>query len=1235
MVGVRQRAFSGPLKERLRNLAEPSDIVAVAIDALGTELEASTCIYAEVGQDGAAIDFGREWTEAGCVEIATLPEAVASSLEQLRCGGFIFTDPEDASAGGAGTLLAVPVVRRGALTAVIALRQHTSRPWSDADAAFAADMADRVYDALERARAEATLRASEARQRFLLELGDRTRGLANPEAVVAETGKSLGEWLGATRVAYAEIDVGLGIARMLKDWTDPSAVDMPSEVRIADFGERLVGHLMEGKTLRIDDAAHHPVTAPVWPAVDAIAAWAIISVPLLKEGILVANFNVHQDGPRVWTDTEVSLVETVAERTWEALERVRAEARLRDSEARLRRSQEAGGIGSYEWNLVSGQGFQSDEMLRICGLQLGRNYSLREILAPVLPEDLPRVHKTVSAVSEGTDRLTTTYRIRRTTDGAERWICDSGQVERDDNGRPRRWVGIIQDVTEQTEAANRLRQSEAELRLITDAIPVLVAYIDRDGRYGFSNKAYQHWFGIEPAAVIGRHMRDILGIEAYEVLRPRVDAAQAGNQINFSAAVPYQTGGMRYVEATYLPRRDESGQPDGFYALIFDVSERHEADQRLRSAHEMAERQAAERTAILAQLAEGVIVANSEGRISFVNEAAAELHGMAVLDVGVGEYTSHYRLFTETGEPYPERDLPLARAVIDGATVEDARWIILRPDETEVLAIGSARPVMLGNGTRIGAVLTLRDDTARRQAEAKLIHLNETLERRVVEQAEERGRLWDVSPDCLAVIDIESGTFDRLNPAWAASLGWSHSEMQSQKVDKYLHADDEPIIAIHHSTDMSEKVLRFKNRFASRNGGWRWLSWVAVPHGGKLYVTVRDVTLDEERRVELERAQEALRQSQKMDAMGQLTGGVAHDFNNLLTPIIGILDRLYRKGGMDPKTDLLVNGALQSAERARVLVQRLLAFARRQPLQAVPVDIPDLMHGLASIFNTTVGPKVRITIETSPALPLVLADPNQLEMAILNLAVNARDAMPEGGDMTITATAETLQTGNALRLPVGRYVRLCVADTGEGMAAETVARAIEPFFSTKGVGKGTGLGLSMVHGLALQLGGTLEIRSELGAGTSITLWLPQANALPNASEVDSRSGVEISAGTVLVVDDEHFVRAQTVDMLIDMGYQVQEAISGEAALELLDTVPRFDLVVTDHLMPGITGVELANEIRVRHPTTQVLLVSGYADVEGVAPTLPRLNKPFRYADLVAKLTELTDNQPPAAENKSG
>ena len=526
-----------------------------------------------------------------------------------------------------------------------------------------------------------------------------------------------------------------------------------------------------------------------------------------------------------------------------------------------------------------------------------------------------------------------------------------------------------------------------------------------------------------------------------------------------------------------------------------------------------------------------------------------------------------------------------------------------------------------GPNENLVAVL-FHDVSDRRASEQRLRDLNETLESQVAERSAERDRTWKLSQDLFGIADAR-GYFFRTNPAWQRVLGWTEEEIATTPFLDLVHPDDiGRTLGILEELANGQSTMLFENRYRARDGSYRWFSWSATPEEGLYYCVARDITDDKLRAEELEAAQTALRQSQKMEAMGQLTGGVAHDFNNLLTPIVGSLDLLKRRGIGGPREQRLIEGAIQSAERAKVLVQRLLAFARRQPLQTFAVDIGKLIAGMSELITSTTGPTIKLAIVAPPDLPPAKVDPNQLEMALLNLAVNARDAMPDGGELRISAKPRTL-TRDREDLEAGAYLRPSVTDTGIGMDEATRARAVEPFYSTKGVGKGTGLGLSMVHGLASQLGGALRIRSEAGNGTRIELWLPQTEALPADAGAAADTFPPLAApGTVLLVDDEDVVRASTADMLTEFGYDVAEASCAEDALAMIERGLAFDLLVTDHVMPGMTGAELARVIVDRSPETPVLLISGYADGEGVDAALPRLAKPFRAGELLNCLKQL-------------
>jgi signal transduction histidine kinase len=391
---------------------------------------------------------------------------------------------------------------------------------------------------------------------------------------------------------------------------------------------------------------------------------------------------------------------------------------------------------------------------------------------------------------------------------------------------------------------------------------------------------------------------------------------------------------------------------------------------------------------------------------------------------------------------------------------------------------------------------------------------------------------------------------------------------------------------------------------------------------------VKDRTAELEGEVRArEQIQDQLLQSQKMESIGKLTGGVAHDFNNLLMAVMGNLELLRKRLPADPRTQRLIDAAIQGAERGASLTQRMLAFARQQDLKTSSSNLDTLVLGMRELLERTLGSNVELRFDIAPNLPSAQVDAHQIELAILNLAINSRDAMPGGGTISI-AVGQGTSTGRGQMQP-GRYLWINVSDTGSGMDAKTLKMAVEPFFSTKPLGKGTGLGLSMVHGLAVQLGGALELTSTLGIGTSATLWLPIA-AMPAKAAIATEETTPLAStntAKILVVDDDPLIAMSTVDMLEDLGHTVIRANSGKRALELLEAEPAVDVLMTDHAMPGMTGVELAEIARRKWPSLRVLLATGYADLPHHEKIdLPRLSKPYHQAQLQAEINRLLADQ---------
>ena len=552
------------------------------------------------------------------------------------------------------------------------------------------------------------------------------------------------------------------------------------------------------------------------------------------------------------------------------------------------------------------------------------------------------------------------------------------------------------------------------------------------------------------------------------------------------------------------------------------------------------------------------------------------------------------------------------------------RWFLAR-----------AVPVLDDAGAVLRWVGTNTDIDDQKTAVDRLAELNATLEERVAEQTQARERIWRASQDMLVVTDAR-GTWLAVNPAWEATLGWREAELVGRDSRWLEHPDDLQATELERERLAGGcRITSFENRFRHRNGSYRWLSWTAVPEGGRFYCVARDVTAERARQVELEQAQDALRQAQKMEAVGQLTGGIAHDFNNLLQGITGSLDLVQKRiaQGRTGELDRYVAGAMVSANRAAALTHRLLAFSRRQPLDPRPVNVNQLVASMEDLLRRTMGERIAIELVLAGGLWLTLCDQNQLESALLNLAINARDAMPDGGKLTIETANAHLDSAYAARqreVNAGQYVCLCVTDTGTGMPADVVERAFDPFFTTKPIGQGTGLGLSMIYGFARQSEGYARIYSEVGRGTTVKLYLPRHRGGPAEDDLlpELTAAHQAEHGeTVLVVEDEPVVRALIVDVLQDLGYRALEAADGPSGLAILLSEPRIDLLVTDIGLPGLNGRQIADAARERRRDLKVLFMTGYAENAAVAngflePGMAMITKPFAMETLATRIRDM-------------
>jgi PAS domain S-box-containing protein len=503
--------------------------------------------------------------------------------------------------------------------------------------------------------------------------------------------------------------------------------------------------------------------------------------------------------------------------------------------------------------------------------------------------------------------------------------------------------------------------------------------------------------------------------------------------------------------------------------------------------------------------------------------------------------------------------------------------------------------------------------------EAQLLQLNSSLEQRVAERTVERDRLWRLSVDLMAVSDVQ-GKLLAFNGAWTAILGWSEGELRASNVLDLVHADDLAATEAELSRHApGGATSRFENRLRRREGDYRHISWRASAEGGLVYAIGRDIT-------ERLRNEEALRQAHKMEAVGQLTGGVAHDFNNLLTIIRSSIDLLARPDLSEARRARYVKAISDTVDRATKVTGQLLAFARRHPMDPEVFDVKERISAVGELVRGLVGPGVHIETRAPEGPCAVEADITQFETALVNLAVNARDAMGGAGTLTFEVK-QVSQLPPIRRHPgaSGDFVAITVRDTGAGIAPEHLQSVFEPFFTTKDIGKGTGLGLSQVYGFAKQSGGEIEVASGLGEGAAFTLYLPRTHKAPapEAEPDEPRAAVGAACGgRVLFVEDNLEVGAFSTGMLHDLGYQITWVTSAHEALQRLEDEARaFDVVFSDVVMPGISGVELARSIRRRHPDLPVVLTSGYSDVlaEEGCDGFPLLAKPYSAESLARTL----------------
>ncbi|NKE47760.1 PAS domain S-box protein [Roseomonas frigidaquae] len=796
------------------------------------------------------------------------------------------------------------------------------------------------------------------------------------------------------------------------------------------------------------------------------------------------------------------------------------------------------------------------------------------------PATLARLHSAIAQNGSATADI-----LNRRRDGASFWNRVSITTIRDAEGLPAFHLASQADVTSEyvLESRNQeLRRSRQKLDEAQERLRLAQVSAAAAGAWEWDiatnrlivDARFARIYGLEPTPADLPAAAFFKPIHEDDRMRMRIAVAGAlqGAEVfarDFRVVVQ---GEVRWVSARGRTYLDAEEKPLRFAGVLTDITEQRKVEERL----------------YIAQTAGGV------GSFEY-------LSGYGTADVS-GEFCRLLGL--RPAQSLPVRTInsvvhPEDQAIIQnrdgqmaaGTAFHECRITRADTGEERWLASRGEYRRAVGGGVIFAGVIY--DVTTIKRSEAQLRVLTESLEERVELRTQERDRVWNLSRDLLNVIGPD-GLQKSVNPAWTALLGFERSELVGSSMDRLVHPDELNNLTFQLAAlRRGESISDFDIRLRSKDGSYRWVSWTGIAEDGTIYGIGRDVT---QRKL----LEDQLRQSQKMEAVGQLTGGLAHDFNNMLTGIIGGIDMARRRisQGRLHDVDRYLDAAVKSGQRAAALTHRLLAFSRRQTLDSRPLDVSTLVQSVEDLLRRSLGEGIQLAIHVGPELWPAVADESQLESAILNLAINARDAMPDGGQLTITLQNSPLSATDLSDADVataGDFVEICVKDTGCGMAPEVLARAFDPFYTTKPVGQGTGLGLSMIYGFVQQSRGHIKIVSETGKGTEIRLFLPRFQGeLSTGDESIAGPAVLGTGETVLVVEDDPSVRLVVLQVLGELGYDAIETEGGKEAVPILQSRRRIDLLVTDVGLPGLNGRQIAEIAREHRPDLPVLFMTGYA-----------------------------------------
>ena len=1077
-----------------------------------------------------------------------------------------------------------------------------------------------------------------ARQAFQLALVDLFRTMARPDDIMAAAAAALGSHLDVARCGYDEVSADGAMTQGVGDWSNgtlPGLAATPDGDGAGDgdgdaaLGAGVIADLRRGLTVIVDDCAtdgraRDPATARCWAQA---GVGALIAAPLLRDGRLAAVLYLHEATPRDWTRADIALVEDVALRTSDAVDRVRGEIAVKASEARYRSLFESIDAGFCVIEVLFADGAPYDYRFLEVNRAFARNTGLDDMIGRTMRDVAPDMEQRWFDLY---GHVATTGEPLRFEDPAsalqDRWF--EVYAYRVDAPELNHVAVLFNDISERRRNEVALSESREELELATRVARLgRFDYRPADGMLRWDDRC-RALFGIPAGAPVDYESAFLANLHPDDRAAADAQVAAAldprGTRMFDSEyrTIGQSDGVERHIVAHGIAFFD-GDSPIRLVGTVVDMSDDRRAQAALRETSERLR---------LASRATNDAIWDWDLRSNSVlwNEALTRAYGHVLPDA---KSTGDWWL----AQVHPE-DRARIHASIDAVIYgQDSDWT----DEYRFACADGRYADVLDRGyvirdedgapTRmIGAIL---DQSTRKAAERQLRAINEGLAEAVEVSTADRDRLWELSSDIMLRAEFD-GTIVAANPAWTDMLGWSMDEIVGRQLFSLLHPDDVAHTGLAAAgIARGEAVARIDNRYAHKDGSYRWISWAARPGDGLINAVGRDVTADKEREAQLARAEDALRQAQKMEAVGQLTGGIAHDFNNMLTGILGGLD-MVRRNVPEPrpdKVDRYLEAATVSAQRAAGLTQRLLAFSRRQSLDVKATDVDRLIADMEDLLARTLGENARLEIRRQDATWPVTTDANQLESALLNLAINARDAMPEGGRLTIETENTHLDahyTEAIGDLAPGDYVAIGVSDTGTGMSKAVIEKAFDPFFTTKPIGQGTGLGLSMIYGFARQSGGHVRIYSQEGEGTTVKLYLPRFHGTAAASVPTADRDLPRADGEcVLVVEDDVAVRMLIVDILGSLGYGVMEAGDAHAAIPILESERRIDLLVSDVGLPGMDGRQLAEVARRHRPDLRILFVTGYAEKAAVrgeflGAGMEMITKPFALDMLAERIREM-------------